>query len=114
MSASKLLKVFKILVIVFLVMAISMVSILQWKSDMIIDRVLTTFQKRLVDSLQYSDAQMDWFGHFPSVAVQISDLRIGSGDHALIQNGYADVVISMFPLLKNKVIINRYQLSDET
>ena len=114
MSASKLLKVFKILVIVFLVMAISMVSILQWKSDMIIDRVLTTFQKRLVDSLQYSDAQMDWFGHFPSVAVQISDLRIGSGDHALIQNGYADVVISMFPLLKNKVIINRFQLSDAT
>ena len=114
MNKEKIIKALKISLILFLVMVISMLAVMQWKSDLIIDKVMTSMQTQLVDSLQYSEAGMDWFKHFPSTSIHINDLRVGSGSNALIAGGEIDVVISLFPLLKNKVIIRRLQVNNST
>lgn len=114
MNKEKIIKALKIALIVFLVMLISLLAVMQWKSDLIIGKVMSSMQAQLVDSLQYNEAGMDWFKHFPSTSIHISDLRVGSGSNALIAGGDIDVVISLFPLLKNKVNIRRLQVNNST
>ena len=112
MNKEKIIKALKISLIVFLLMAISLLAIMQWKSDLIIDKVMSSMQAQLVDSLKYSDAGMDWFKHFPFTSIHISNLQVGSGTNALIEGGDIDVVISLFPLLKNRVKIRSLQVND--
>lgn len=114
MNKEKIIKALKITIILFLVMMISILAVMQWKSDLIIGKVMSSMQAQLVDSLQYSEAGMDWFKHFPSTSIHIYDLRVGSGSNALIAGGEIDVVISLFSLLKNKVNIRRLQVNNST
>ena len=114
MNKEKIIKALKISLIAFLVMMISVLAIMQWKSDFIIAKVMSAMQTQLVDTLQYSEADMDWFKHFPFTSIHISDLHVGSGSNALIDGGDIDVVISLFPLLKNRVNIRKLQVNNST
>ena len=114
MNKEKIIKALKICIILFLVMMISILVVMQWKSDLIINKVMSSMQTQLVDSLQYSEAGMDWFKHFPFTSIHISDLRVGSESNALIDGGEIDVVISLFPLLKNRVNIRKLQINNST
>lgn len=111
MNKEKLLKAFKITVIILLVMAIGLVVLLRWKSDIILDRVLVSVQHQLTDSLQYEEAHLDWFSYFPCTSIGISGLRIGSGETPLIEGGDLDIVLSIWPLLRGDMLINRLDVS---
>ncbi len=107
MNKEKLLKAFKIIVIILLVMAIGLVVLLRWKSDIILNRVLVSVQNELTDSLRYEEAHMDWFSYFPCTSIGIRGLTIGSGQDPLIQGGRLDIVLSIWPLLHGDMLINR-------
>ena len=100
MNKENFIKALKITVIAILVLVISLVVVLRWKSDLIMARVMASMQDQLVDSLRYSEASMDWFSYFPSTAIHISELRLGSGKTPLIKGGSVDIVIRLLPLLK--------------
>lgn len=112
MSKENLLNAVKVVIITLLVVAISMLAVLNWKSELIIDRVLASVQDQLVDSLRYSEAGMDWFSHFPSIAIQIDDLYLGSGETPLVQGGNLDVVIRLIPLLKGDIMLSKLQVAN--
>jgi hypothetical protein len=112
MNKENFIKALKISVIALLLMVISLVVVLRWKSDLIMERVMASLQEQLVDSLQYTEAGMDWFSYFPSTSIHISDLRLGSGRTPLIKGGSVDIVIRLLPLLKGKIVINSLQVSD--
>lgn len=114
MQKEKLLKAVKIFIITLLLMGITLLGIMKWKSDLIMDMVMSAVQEQLVDSLQYSEAGMDWFSYFPSTSIRISDLKVGSGKTPLLQGGNVDIVIRLLPLLKNKIIINRLQVMNSS
>lgn len=114
MNKENLIKTLKITVIAILVMVISLVVVLRWKSDLIMEKVMASMQDQLVDSLQYTEAGMDWFSYFPSTAIHISELKLGSGKTPLIQGGSVDIVIRLLPLLKGKIVINSLQVSNST
>ena len=59
MTKQKLVRALKIVVIVFLALAILLIAFLQFKSDFIVRKVLTIVQSQLADSLQYRDARLD-------------------------------------------------------
>lgn len=112
MQKEKIITALKIAFILFLVAAISLLVIMRWKSDIIIGKVLNTVQHQLIDSLQYAEADMDWFSYFPSTAIRITDLKIGSGKEPLMEHGDLDIVIPLLPLLKNKIIIHRLEIKN--
>ena len=114
MNKEKLIKAVKIIIITFLVLMISLLVMMKWKSDVIMDKVMAAMQDQLIDSLQYTEAGMDWFSYFPSTSIHISDLKLGSGATPLIANGSVDVVISLFPLLKGNIIINTLKIENST
>lgn len=114
MNKETFIKAFKISVIALLVMVISMVVVLRWKSDLIMEKVMSSMQDQLIDSLRYTEASMDWFSYFPSTAIHISELRLGTGKTPLIKGGSVDVVIRLLPLLKGKIVINSLQVSNST
>ena len=113
-NKEKLIKAFKIGLITFLILAISLLAIMRWKSDMIMDKVLASVQEQLTDSLRYSEAGMDWFSHFPSTAIQINNLFLGSGKTPLIAGGDVDIVISLLSLLKGNIAIRQLHLTNST
>jgi hypothetical protein len=112
MIKQKILNGIKLAIIFLLMIAISMLVIMRWKSDIIIDKVLSSVQQELVDSLHYTTADMNWFSHFPLMSVQIYDLSIGTKTSSFIQHGDVAVVIGLLPLLKNQIIINQLVLKD--
>lgn len=114
MNTVNFIKALKIAVIALLVMVISLVVVLRWKSDLIMERVMASMQDQLVDSLRYTEAGMDWFSYFPSTAIHISELRLGSGKTPLIKGGSVDIVIRLLPLLKGKIVINSLQVSNSS
>ena len=114
MNKENFIKALKITVIAILVLVISLVVVLRWKSDLIMERVMASMQDQLVDSLRYSEASMDWFSYFPSTAIHISELRLGSGKTPLIKGGSVDIVIRLLPLLKGQIVINSLQVSNST
>jgi uncharacterized protein involved in outer membrane biogenesis len=102
----------KIFIIIVLVLGITIVGLVHWKSDVIISRVLTNLQDQLSDTLAYQSAHMDAFSHFPCVAVELDQIRLGSGIHPLVKNGNADVVIRILPLFHGAIDIDRIQVED--
>jgi len=112
MNKEKLIRGFKICIIIVLVLGISMVSLVHWKSDWIISRVLTNLEGQLSDTLTYQSVHMDAFSHFPCVAVALDQIQLGAGKHPLINSGNADVVIRILPLLRNSIDIDRIQVED--
>ena len=59
MNKENFIKALKITVIAILVMVISLVVVLRWKSDLIMERVMASMQDQLVDSLRYTEAGME-------------------------------------------------------
>jgi hypothetical protein len=112
MNKEKLVRGFKICVIIVLVFCITLVSLVQWKSDWIISRVMINLQGQLSDTLTYQSVHMDAFSHFPCVAVQLNHISLGKGIHPLIKNGNADVVIRILPLFHSSIDIDRIQVKD--
>ncbi|HEX5113242.1 MAG TPA: AsmA-like C-terminal region-containing protein [Saprospiraceae bacterium] len=110
MTKEKLIRGFKICVIIVLVFCITLVSLVHWKSDWIISKVLSNVQGQLSDTLVYQSVHMDAFSHFPCVAVQLDQISLGSGRHPLIKHGNADVVIRLLPLFRNNIDIDRIQV----
>lgn len=112
MNKEKLLKAFKVTIIICLVLAISLVVLLRWKSDVIMHKVLDSVQGQLTDSLRYEDTRMDWLSYFPCTAIQITGLTIGSGDAPLIKGGNLDIVLSIWPLLRGDILISKLEVSN--
>jgi hypothetical protein len=112
MLKEKLIRGAKIGVIILLVLAITLVSFLHWKSDLIVRNVLSTLQSRLTDTLTYTSVNMDVFGHFPCVAVQLVDLRLGSREQPLIDHGKVDVIIRLLPLFRGAIDIDQIVVQD--
>ena len=107
MNKQRILFALKGLIIILLLICISMLIILRWKSDLIVKKVLDAVQHELVDSLLYTTADMNWFSHFPLMSIQIYDLSVGTGESRFIQNSDVDLVIGLLPLLKNEIVINQ-------
>jgi len=112
MYKEKLIRGFKIIVILLLLLCISLVSFIHWKSDLIVRNVLSTIQNRLADSLTYETVHMDAFAHFPCVAVQLQQLRLGAKPLPLLNHGNVDVVIRLLPLFHGAVDIDRILVED--
>ena len=112
MLKEKLIRGFKIGIIILLVLAITMVSFLHWKSDLIVRNVLATLQSRLTDTLTYESVNMDVFAHFPCVAVQLSGLSLGSREYPLIVHGNVDVIIRLLPLFQGAIDIDQIVVQD--
>ncbi len=114
MNKKKIFSGLKILVILFLVMAISFLVIMQWKSNVIISKVVLMIQNQMQDSMRYDDISLEWLRYFPSAALELDGLRLGSGDHSFIEGGNVDVVLRLFPLLKERIVINKLMISNST
>jgi uncharacterized protein involved in outer membrane biogenesis len=112
MTKEKLIRGLKIGVIILLVLAITLVSFLHWKSDLIVRNVLSTLQSRLADTLTYETADMDVFAHFPCVSVQLSGLSLGSREFPLIDHGNVDVILRLFPLFHGAIDIDQIKVED--
>ena len=102
----------KALIITFLVLAISFLAIMQWKSDAIVGKVISMMQGQMADSLRYSDVSLEWLRYFPSAALRLEDINMGSEKSPFIQGGNVDVVLKLFPLLSERIVINRLKISD--
>lgn len=112
MNKEKLIRGFKICIIIVLVLGITIVGLVHWKSDVIISRVLSNLQGQLSDTLTFQSAHMDAFSHFPCVAVELDQISLGSGIHPLVKKGNADVVIKILPLFHGAIDIDRIQVED--
>ncbi|MEO5905174.1 MAG: AsmA family protein, partial [Saprospiraceae bacterium] len=102
----------KIMLIIFLVMGISFLAIMQWKSDVIVQKIMNQVQAQMEDSLRYEHISLEWVRYFPSAALRIENLQMGDEKTPFIQGGNIDVVVKLFPLLSEKVIINRLKISN--
>jgi predicted oxidoreductase len=49
---------------------------------------------------------------FPSAALRIDGLRLGPTNDPLIAGGHVDIVLQLFPLWKERIVINRLLISD--
>jgi hypothetical protein len=103
----KLLKAGKILLIVGLLLAITVVAVLQWKSDFIIRKVLDGVQAQLTDSLTYSDVAVSAFSYFPCLGIQLDNARIGDSKTPLLSGERIDVVIALWPLLRDEIQVRK-------
>ena len=102
----------KIILIIFLVMGIAFLALMQWKSDVIVQKIMNQVQGQLEDSIRYDAISLEWVRYFPSAALRIENLKMGAEKTPFIQGGNIDVVVKLFPLLSEKVIINRLKISD--
>ena len=57
---------------------------------------------------------MDVFAHFPCVAVQLSELRLGAGKLPLIDHGHMAVIIRLMPLFHGAIDIDQILVEDAT
>ena len=102
----------KVIVIIILVMAISFLVMIQWKSEAIIDKAVTLIQEQLEDSLRYEDISLEWFRYFPSIAIELDQLYLGKNEHPFVEGGNVAIALKLFPLFNEKVVINRLVISD--
>lgn len=102
----------KILVILILVLAISFLAVMQWKSDAIVRKAMALVQHQMEDSLQYESVELEWLSHFPSIALSLQGLSIGKQSAPFIQGGQLDIVLKVFPLINEQIIIRKLMLTD--
>lgn len=112
MNRSKIINALKVVVIILLVMAITFLVLVQWRSDVIVRKVAGLIQHQMEDSLRYDEISLEWFRYFPNAALELNGLHIGKTEEPLISNGNVAVVLRIFPLLREKVIINKLLISD--
>src|SRR5687768_17404429 len=70
MHKKKILNGFKILFILLLLLGISFLAMIQWKSDAVMARVVSLIQTQMQDSLKYDAISLEWVRYFPSAALQ--------------------------------------------
>jgi hypothetical protein len=102
----------KVIVIIVLVMGISLLVMIQWKSDVIIDKAVTLLQDQLEDSLRYEEISLEWFRFFPSVAIELDQLYLGKHAHPFLEDGNVAIALKLLPLFNEKVVINRLVISN--
>lgn len=112
--ASKLIKAFKILVIIFMVMAIALVSLIHWKSDSLIALVLDAAENQLTDSLRYESVNASAFTHFPNLAVTLNQIQIGSDQLPFVKAEHFSVTLSIWSVLRNELSIRQINLENGT
>src|SRR5687768_3410897 len=112
MIKKKLLNGLKVITILLLSLGILFLVIIQWKSDAVVKKVITLMQSQMQDSLRYDDLSLEWFRHFPSASLHMSGLHIGTTKDPLITGGNVDVVLRLFPLLQEKIVINKLLITD--
>lgn len=112
MIKQKLLNGLKVIIILLLSLGILFLVIIQWKSDAVVKKVIALMQSQMQDSLRYDDLNLEWFRHFPSASLHMSGLHIGSTKDPLITGGNVDVVLRLFPLLQEKIVINKLLIRD--
>lgn len=95
-----------------LLVCIGLISIIEWKGDAIVKKVIGLVEKNLEDSLHYETLHLEWFRYFPSVALRVDGLTLGPDNDPLLEGGHIDIVLSIWPLLKEKIIINRLLISN--
>lgn len=102
----------KIVVIILLMMMISFLILMHWRSDVIVRKAVGMIQNQLEDSLRYDDISLEWLRYFPSAALQMDGLQLGPAESPLMQGGTVDVVLRLFPLLNEKIIINKLMIAN--
>lgn len=112
MYGKKIVTGLKILAIIFLLLGIATLAMIQWKSDAIVKKAFSLVQNQIEDSLKYERISLEWFRYFPSMALQLDNLQVGDVTEPLITGGHMDVVFRLFPLLNEKIIINKLRISD--
>jgi len=95
-----------------MVIAITLVAIIQWKGDAIVEKVIGKVENQLEDPLRYKALHLEWFSYFPCIALRIDGLKLGPDNEPLIEGGHVDIVLRLFPLFKEKIVINRLLISD--
>ncbi len=93
-------------------MVIALTAVLQWKGDSIAQKVISTVDRQLEDSLHYDALHLEWFSYFPSIALRVDGLKLGSDQESLIDGGHLDIVLALFPLFHERIMINRLFISD--
>jgi hypothetical protein len=104
----------KIMLIILLVMAIASVSVIQWKGDAIAEKAIRKLQVQLKDPLKYDAIHLEWFNHFPSVSLRLDGLKLGPDQQPLLEGGNVDIVLRLFPLFREKIVINRILISQSS
>ena len=112
MNKKRIIKGLKMAVILLLVMMILFVVLMQWRSDIIVRKAVGMIQNQLEDSLRYDHISLEWLRYFPSAALQMEGLQLGPAERPFIRGGTVDVVLRLFPLMNEKIIINRLMISD--
>ncbi len=107
MIHEKILNGFKIIAITILLIAIVFVSLIEWKGDTIVKKVISVVEKNLVDSLHYETLHLEWLRYFPAVALRMDGLTLGPDKVPLLEGGHIDIVLRLWPLLKEKIMIDR-------
>lgn len=91
---------------------ISLVALLHFKSDAILRQVTNSVQNQLQDSIVYSNANLNWYRHFPSTSIHFDDLQIGHPDLPLLKGESLDLIIPLFSILQGKVKVQSLQISN--
>ncbi|MEP6796030.1 MAG: AsmA-like C-terminal region-containing protein [Saprospiraceae bacterium] len=112
MIQQKFINGLKIILISLLLISIGFISIIEWKGDAIVKKVIGLVEKNLADSLHYETLHLEWFRYFPSLALRVEGLTLGPDKDPLVAGGHIDIVLSIWPLLKEKIIINRLLISN--
>ncbi|MGB4849240.1 MAG: AsmA-like C-terminal region-containing protein [Saprospiraceae bacterium] len=95
-----------------LLISIGFISIIEWKGDAIVKKVIGLVEKNLEDSLRYETLHLEWFRYFPSVALRVDGLTLGPDNEPLLKGGHVDIILRLWPLLKEKVMINKLLISN--
>src|SRR6188508_2708206 len=108
----RIMTILKIIFISFLVTSITFLSLIEWKGDVLVEKIIHQVESQLADSLKYDELHLEWFTYFPSAALRIDGLRLGPLNDPLIDGGHVDILLQLYPLLKEKIVIKRLLISD--
>lgn len=112
MIQQKIIHGLKIIVISLLLISIGVLSIIEWKGDAIVKKVIGLAEKNLEDSLHYETLHLEWFRYFPSVALRVDGLTLGPDDEPLLKGGHVDIILRLLPLFKEKIMISKLLISN--
>lgn len=108
----KIIRIAKLTIILFLLVAIGLVAILYFKKDLILEKALDQLEQSMADPLRFDAAHLDWVGHLPFAAIHIRNLKAGSDEFPLVEGGNLDLILRPLALLRNEVVIKYLELSN--
>ena len=75
-------------------------------------KVIRKIEKQLNEPLKYDGLHLEWLTYFPSIALSIDGLKLGPDKAPFIEGGHVDIVLRLFPLLKEEIIIRQIRIND--